>query len=83
MSGFELFLQRWQAFVFFPMIEAGGLFATVESRCLIAKMGQRVGLKFLMQQLSDDVTYLLNRETRRHLFPPAASLASKTKSLST
>ena len=42
------------------MIEAGGLFATVESRCSIAKMGQRVGLEFLMQQLPDDVTYLLH-----------------------
>ncbi len=42
------------------MIEAGGLFAPIESRCSIAKMGQRVGLEFLMQQLPDDVTYLLN-----------------------
>ena len=65
------------------MIEAGSLFAAVEPRCLIAKMTQRVGLKFVMQQLSDDVTYLLNRETRGCLFPPAASLASETKSLST
>ena len=78
MSVFELFLQRWQAFMFFPMIEAGGLFATVESRCLIAKMTQRIGLKFLMQQLSDDVTYLLNRETRGRFFPPAVSLALGT-----
>ena len=60
--------------MFFPMIEACGLFATIESRCLIAKMGQRVGLKFLMQQLCDDVTYLLNRETRGQLFPPSLFL---------
>ena len=83
MSGFELLLQWWQTFVFLPVVETGGLFPAIESRRLIAKMTQRVGLKFLMQQLSDDVTYLLNRETRRHLFPPAASLASRTKSLST
>ena len=60
MSGFELFLQRWQAVAFFPMIKAGGLFATVESRCSITKMSQCVGLEFLVQQLSDDVTYFLN-----------------------
>ena len=64
------------------MVEAGDLFPTVESRCVIAKMTQRVGLKFLMQQLSDDVTYLLNRETRGCFFPPAASPASRTMSRS-
>jgi len=82
MLGFELFLQRWQAFVFFPVIEVRGLFSTVESRGMVAQVTQCVGLKFLMQQLSDDVTYLLNRETRGGLFPPAVSLASKTMSLS-
>jgi hypothetical protein len=82
MSGFELFLQRRQAFVFFPVIEVCGLFSTVESRCMIAEMAQRVGLKVLMQQLSDDVTYFLNREAWGRLFPPVASLALETMSLS-
>ncbi len=82
MSVFELFLQRWQAFVFFPVIEAGKLFPTVKSRHMIAEMTQCVGLKFLMQQLSDDVTYFLNRETWGSLFPPGVSLASRTMSLS-
>ena len=83
MSGFKLFLQGWQAFAFFPMIEVRGLLSAIESRGMVTQVVQRVGLKFLMQQLSDDVTYLLDRETRGDLFPPAASLASRTKLLST
>ena len=82
MSGFELFLQRWQAFACFPMIEVRGLLSAIESRGMVAQVTQRVGLKFLMQQLSDDVTYLLNRETWGYLFPPAVSLGSRTMSLS-
>lgn len=78
MSGLELFLQRCQTFAFFPVIEAGGLFAAVESGRPIAQMCQGLGLKLLMQQLSDDVAHFLEGETRCRFFPPAASLASGT-----
>ncbi len=47
MSGLGLFLQRCQAFTFFPLIEASGLLAAVESGCLIAEMGKGARLKFL------------------------------------
>ena len=37
-----------------------------------------VGLEFLIQQLSNDLSHLLEEETRRRLFPPAVSLVSGT-----
>ena len=83
MSGLELFPQRRQAFAFFPVVEAGPLLAAVEARGSIAEMGQGVRLQFLMQQLPDDVTHLLDGETRRRLFPPAVSPASGTNWRST
>src|ERR1039458_1878465 len=78
MSDLELFPQWRQAFAFFPEIEVGSLFATVQPRGSLAKVGNRVALQLLMQQLSDDGSQLLDRQTWRRLFPPATSLASGT-----
>jgi hypothetical protein len=59
------------------MIEVRGLFSAVESRGVVAQMAQRVRLKFLMQQLSDDVSHLLHREARGRFFPPPLFLRQK------
>jgi len=83
MSGFDLFLQWWQAFAFFPVIEASGLFAAVEPGCVAAQMSKGIGLQLFMQQLSNNLSYFLRRETGRVLFPPGASLASGTRLQST
>lgn len=51
------------------MIKTRGLFSTLESHGAVAQMTQRVALEFLMQQLSNAATHLLNRKTRGRLFP--------------
>ena len=78
MSGLELFLPWCQAVAFFPVEEAGFFLATIESGGSLAEMLQGVRLQLLMQQLSDDPSHLLNRETRGGFFFPADSLASGT-----
>lgn len=75
MSGLQSFLQWCQSFAFFPVIEARLLFSDVKACDVIAKMSQGVGLQLFMQQLTDDVTYLRNRETGGCFFPPVVSLA--------
>ena len=78
MSVLEFLLQRWQAFVFLPVIETGSRLAAVEPGCLFAEVSESIGLKFVMQQLSKDVSHLLERETGCCFFPPGVFLESGT-----